>query len=333
MEIKLLMDNLKYILYQILLPVIKLYSNEKIKFPNGHKMRQVLAYKVLDIILLLSLRIGPEQTRTEMETTLKAYFNVFSLVRSYIFSSENIISKPVQIEQRKNENSRVGFITAKQSFSRVGSINYKGRNSTFAKSQQYSKDFVQSFISTSDLNDSMDNSDPINSYDDFLKYSYDQTTNEIVGSSIKSIVNEHTVKQTLNIPYKFRSQSIGLLSLNDDDDHNSEDCCDSSKEASDPKHACSIKEENETATRVHKVDDDILNTFTSELAFTAYLTIARLNSGNYIDSILSNADLIHQMCLQDEQKRQKILSEQKKIPKIKVIIYFYASRIILRSKF
>lgn len=310
MEIKLLMDNLKYILYQILLPVIKLYSNEKIKFPNGHRMRQVLAYKVLDIILLLSLRIGPEQTRIEMETTLKAYFNVFSLVRSNIFRSENIISTPVQIERQKVE--KAPFFSSKQSFSRVGSVNYKGRNSTFAKNQHHSKDLVQSFISTSDLNDSMDYSDPINSYDDFLKYSYDQTTNEIVGSSIKSMVNDHTVKRTHIIPYKLRSQSIGLLSLNDEDDHNTEDCCDGSKEAYRQKNSCSIKEESETPTHTHKVDEEILNTFTSELAFTAYLTIARLNSGNYIDSILSNADLIHQMCLQDEQKRQKILSDKKK---------------------
>lgn len=49
------------------------------------------------------------------------------------------------------------------------------------------------------------------------------------------------------------------------------------------------------------VSEEILNTFTAELAHTAYLSISRLNSGVYIDSILSNAELIHRMNLLDEQ--------------------------------
>lgn len=186
------MDNLSYILNQIILPVISLYSNEKIKFPNGYLMRQVLAYKILDIILLLSLRIGPEQTRIEMETTLKAYFDAFSLVRSKIlsFKTKSFTSKPVRIEKQKSSGVPTAGLISKQTFSRVGSSHYKTRNSVFARTQQHSKDsIIQSFISTSELNDSMENSNEqmnmiANSYDDFLKYSYDKSTDEIVAQQV-----------------------------------------------------------------------------------------------------------------------------------------------------
>ena len=49
----------------------------------------------------------------------------------------------------------------------------------------------------------------------------------------------------------------------------------------------------------------MFNTFTIELAHTAYLSISRMCSGVYIDSIMSNADLIHRMCLLDEQITRK----------------------------
>lgn len=111
LEIKLLMDNLNHILHCIVLPAISLYSNVNIKFPNGYLMRQAIAYKILDIILLLSLRIGPEQTRIEMEATLKAYFSGFSLVRSKLMdliSPMNMSrsTKPVKIEKQKGSSAK-----------------------------------------------------------------------------------------------------------------------------------------------------------------------------------------------------------------------------------
>ena len=112
LEIKLLMDNLGHVLHAIVLPCIGLYSSEKIKFPNGCLMRQAIAYKILDIILLLSLRIGPEQTRIEMEATLKAYFSGFSLVRSKVMDMISPLSaairstKPVKIEKQKGSSAK-----------------------------------------------------------------------------------------------------------------------------------------------------------------------------------------------------------------------------------
>ncbi len=327
------MDNLSFILHQIILPVIGLYSNSKFKFPNGSLTRQVLAYKILDIILILSLRIGPEQTRIEMEHTLKAYFDVFSLIRSRLqnfFSphSRPLLQQPKRIETPKPISipikSTASNLISKHAFSRVGS--YKSRNSVFARNQHHSKEFIQSFISSSELNESIENNNtnsssdniqPVNSYDDFLKYSYDQATNEIVSQQVRP--NPPTGSK--DRVYKYRSHSIGLLSLNDEEEPNAiKNNVESLEGSSEQERSASILEENEgldliiaspptvlTAAASPKADDEIFATFNSSLAYTAYLNISRLNSGVYIDSILSNTDLIHQMCLQDEKKRQRMM--------------------------
>jgi hypothetical protein len=173
-------------LHQILEPVISLYSNESIKFPNGQLMRQAIAFKCLDIMLLLSFRIGPEQTRTEMEFILKDYFNAFSLVRNAIFSSDTIkkqtLSKPLLIKSKCQANKTRASIVA---------------------------------FTTHRTNQNE------NSLDEFLKFSYDKSTNEIIGLSIKAIdeINDQSDTSVTvgSITYnKYRSQSIGLLSLNND---------------------------------------------------------------------------------------------------------------------
>jgi len=236
LDIKLLMDNLNYILYQILQPVILLYSNfETIKFPSGVLMRQCIAFKVLDIILLLSLRIGPEQTRIEMEFIIKAYFDAFSLVgNSKLVSSckpSTAIKNSIQIKRQ----SIVAF-----------------------------------------------------NIDEYLKFSYDKSTNEIIGSSLGSKLgsSSDTTSDASDQTTKYRTHSIGLLSLNIDE-----------QQTGTP----SINNNN------LETNEELINTFTNELANIGYYSISRLNSGVYIDSILKNSDLIHQMCNQFdlEQKKQK----------------------------
>ena len=223
-------------------------------------MRQAIAFKVLDIILLLSLRIGPEQTRIEMEFILKAYFNAFNLVRNTIINQKPITtSKPLIIRQ---------------------SATFKPRSSIVAFSHS---------------NNSFRNK---NSFDEYLKFSYDKSTNEIIGSSIKAdTINSDTDTETT--AYKYRTHSIGLLSLNiDENDAITSDSIESSSSKTD------ISLES-NATSLNRTDcDEILNTFTSELAHIAYFSISRLNSGVYIDSILKHSDLIHQMCLLYEQENK-----------------------------
>ena len=157
-------------------------------------MRQTIAFKCLDIMLLLSFRIGPEQTRTEMEFILKDYFNAFSLVRTAIFSSSSsdtaikrqTLSKPLLIKPPKSNQA----------------------NKTRAS-------IVAFTTHRSNQNES--------SLDEFLKFSYDKSTNEIIGSSIKAIdemmhdATTDTPVAVSSINYnKYRTQSIGLLSLNTD---------------------------------------------------------------------------------------------------------------------
>jgi len=268
-----------------------------------------------------------------MEFTLKTYFDVFSLIRSRLQNFLSPHTRPLQQQTKRIEkpkpitipikNTPTTNLISKNAFSRVGS--YKTRNSVFGRNQQHSKEMVQSFISTSELNDSIENTTatannssdlhPVNSYDDFLKYSYDQSTHEMVSQQVRS----NPPNGGKDRVYKYRSHSIGLLSLNDEEEQNSIQNLDSFEGSSEQERSASILEENEVLDLIissptvasvsvsPKVDDEIYTTFNSSMAYTAYLNISRLSSGVYIDSILSNTDLIHQMCMQDEKKRQRMI--------------------------
>ena len=186
--------------------MISLYTNEQIKFPNGYAMRQVLAFKILDIILILSLRIGPEQTRIEMEKVLKKYFDGFSLVRSNIMNSSMLATKPVRIEElNKNERSTKYPYSTRDVFkARTSIVSFSNhRNSLGSKDNN----LLLNNSAVVESDSSKDTVSDLSSYDEYLKYSYDQSTNEITGSSLKNSSGE--IKR-----YKYRSQSFGLLSLN-----------------------------------------------------------------------------------------------------------------------
>ncbi len=80
-------------------------------------------------------------------------------------------------------------------------------------------------------------------------------------------------------------------------------------------------------------NDEILNTFTAELAHIAYFGVSRhiskyrkkklseaeakilffiTNLSNYVDSILNNGDIIHQLCHEYERSKNKDLTSQSK---------------------
>ena len=190
------------------MPVISLYTNEQIKFPNGYAMRQVLAFKILDIILILSLRIGPEQTRIEMEKVLRKYFDGFSLVRSSIMNSSMLASKPVRIEElNKNERSTKYPYSTRDVFkARPSIVSFSNHRSSLGSKDN---NLLLNNSAIVESNSSKDTISDLSSYDEYLKYSYDQSTNEITGSSLKN--SSDVVKR-----HKYRSQSFGLLSLNNE---------------------------------------------------------------------------------------------------------------------
>jgi len=312
LEIKLLMDNLNYIINQILLPVINFYSNDRTKFPSGYLMRQVLAFKVLDIILILSLRIGPEQTRIELEKVLRAYFHGFSQVRSSIMDHSVLrttsASKPVKIEQlnadEKSLTNKKFNLSRGASKARASIVEIEFRHH---RNSSLSKDILNNSNNTSAISDSSskENLDDVNSFEDFVKFSYDQNTNEIIGSSLK---NSNTTPDSSNAnmrlaAYRLRSQSYGLLSLSNEEN---ERLTNYNTQKTDLSNILTNENKrsglNEDST---EQNDEILNTFTIELAHTAYLSISRMCSGVYMDSIMSNADLIHRMCLLNEQTIRK----------------------------
>lgn len=264
-------------LNQIVLPIIKLYSNEKAKFPNGYLSRQVLAFKILDIMLILSLRIGPEQTRIEMGRILRAYFEGFTLVRSVV--SANIQSKPLQIGKSETKNNKTpmnrGIFKARASL-----VNFNNQK-------------LCGFTPGS-TNENLNESD--GSVDDYIKYSFDSITNEVISSSFKK---HQTEKETQRASFKLRSNSFGIL-------HNQgkfmpfpstymsqviisgffgkENEIESSSFDTDGLSSSYATKSESKYCETSVSDeansfDEIVNTFTPELAHTAYLSISRLNSG------------------------------------------------------
>ncbi len=205
----------KYLLSRIILPVINLYSNEKTKFPNGYAMRQVLSYKVLDIVLMISLRLGPEQTRLEMEKTLKAFFNGFSLVRSSVMNTSSLLTRPLFIERMRGNGQEIGT-QSKNSLAK-GAFKARASIASFNYQRQFSSSKDNILLNNSggsvSLLEKENLSDEMNSFDEYLKYSYDQNTNEIIGSSLKT---KRLSLASSTETYKNRSQSFGLLSLNNE---------------------------------------------------------------------------------------------------------------------
>ena len=183
-------------------------------------MRQVLAFKILDIILILSFRIGPEQTRIEMEKILKAYFDGFSQVRSSVMDLSLLSTKPVKIEHLMNSPSDKTLLrnnlSRGASKARASIVSIEFRNH---RNNSLTKDPTSMLLNTSggnsDLSTSKENDSDVNSFEDFVKFSYDQNTNEIIGSSLKQS-NISSDASTRLAAYRFRSQSFGLLSLSND---------------------------------------------------------------------------------------------------------------------
>lgn len=218
--------------------MINLLSNESVKFPNGSLTRQALAFKVLDIILLLGYRIGPEQTRIEMEFILKAYFNSFYLVRNTIL----------------NQTSNQALSTSKPLVIKRNQSVFKQRTSIVAFS-----------------NSSYHRTTSKNSLDEYYKFSYDKSTNELIGTSLKAdTLTADSDTSTDTYTSKYRTHSIGLLSLNLEENDQP------SPASTEDSVVSSVESSNNTKVNDN---DEIINTFTCELAHTAYFSVSRLNSG------------------------------------------------------
>ncbi|ELT99451.1 hypothetical protein CAPTEDRAFT_196137 [Capitella teleta] len=76
-----LMDILEESIFRdILLPLLKMVSSHHVIFPGGSQARTVLCLKILDLLYLISLRIGFEMTRQHMTFVLQKFFAAFSRV-------------------------------------------------------------------------------------------------------------------------------------------------------------------------------------------------------------------------------------------------------------
>ncbi|XP_078593902.1 WD repeat-containing protein 81-like [Branchiostoma floridae x Branchiostoma japonicum] len=75
-----IMDNLKMLERDILKPLISLVSNPCVTFPGSGQARAVVCYKLVDAMVLVTLRIGREMAREELNKLLRQFFNCFDLV-------------------------------------------------------------------------------------------------------------------------------------------------------------------------------------------------------------------------------------------------------------
>ena len=65
---------------KILQPLINVISSGHLSFPTGGLARSVIAFKLVDIITTIALRIGREMTREHMTGLLQQFFVCFEFV-------------------------------------------------------------------------------------------------------------------------------------------------------------------------------------------------------------------------------------------------------------
>jgi WD repeat-containing protein 81 len=72
-----LMDQISDILKNILHPSVRLVATTRAPFPSGSAARMALAYKILEAIYVISMRIGVDMTKLHLSVTLQRYFLAF----------------------------------------------------------------------------------------------------------------------------------------------------------------------------------------------------------------------------------------------------------------
>ena len=150
-----------------------------------------MSYKLLDILLLISLRLGRENTRIEMELIFRTFFDSFSIHQ--------------QPQQQQNASMIIlnSFNTNNNS---PKTTTASSNNNTQPLKIEKSRDNMTSFKSLLSSNKNEDDA----SDDVYYKLSYNQSNDEITGSSFKPD------KLNSTIDSKFRTQSFTLLNFNND---------------------------------------------------------------------------------------------------------------------
>uniref|UniRef100_A0ACB8ECY1 WD repeat-containing protein 81 n=1 Tax=Sphaerodactylus townsendi TaxID=933632 RepID=A0ACB8ECY1_9SAUR len=74
-----LMDILPKISQDILLPVLSFLTSPTISFPSGAQARTILCMKAISLVALVALRIGSEMVQQHLSSTLRMFFEAFSL--------------------------------------------------------------------------------------------------------------------------------------------------------------------------------------------------------------------------------------------------------------
>ena len=84
---------------KILQPLINIVSAGHLSFPSGGLARSVIAFKMVDVLTTVALRIGREMTREHMTGILQQFFICFELVHGENSPTKGLSSPGEKINQ------------------------------------------------------------------------------------------------------------------------------------------------------------------------------------------------------------------------------------------
>ncbi|XP_074657326.1 WD repeat-containing protein 81-like [Tubulanus polymorphus] len=208
------MDKLQDTLFQdILLPIIKLASSCSISFPSGGHGRYIICLKYIDVLYMVSLRIGFEMTREHMTPIIQRFFSSF----------DRVYNPKINL----NEESSPGAIPT-------------------------NKDLKLKIPEVVD--DSM-----------FCEIKMDDTTQEYkIGTPVR--VDQLSWRYSLSPP----TNEDRVTDLDE--------------------------ESNEVQSTAEKIQEELKEAFTPELAHMAYIPFCRVAGGIHMEQSLHNDDLIRKLC-------------------------------------
>ncbi|CAF0725914.1 unnamed protein product [Adineta steineri] len=120
---------------RIIHPCLILLSSNTVHFPSFDRARSITAYRVLDILFLLSLRLGYESTRLYMKDSIRAFFACFQS-----------ICEPTDDTNRSRTTSIIGFSVNRANS--PGSISGPHTNASSTDGDEYCRITIDSLTNS-----------------------------------------------------------------------------------------------------------------------------------------------------------------------------------------
>ncbi|XP_013406370.1 WD repeat-containing protein 81 isoform X2 [Lingula anatina] len=225
------MKTTRSILKDMLYPTIELLSSTTISFPSGGHVRKLLCYKVVDVIYLICLRIGFEQTRQHMSQVMQCFFQVFDLVH-----------------ERK----------------------HSGNNEPKRSSATAIPNKKESLTDSNEL---------------FLEIKKDSVNNEYKIGTPVCVADLISPTKSFGSSGSWHRRSHSLTPLEPVVPHSQAD-----------------EDNPEQVATKEKIMDELRQTFTPEMAYTAYIPLCQVYGGIHMEQYLKNESLIRELCTRHDEE-------------------------------